>query len=99
MNLGFNTIEQKTTFSLEFSNQIVNGTSQKTKILAAMKTAYEGSTIAADMFDNWIINNPGSIQTMQGLMLPLTLNRPKTPQGIGIHRRLGFQKTYSIRFG
>lgn len=55
--MAFSSISAKTTFAPEF-NQIVNGTSQKTQILAAMKTAYEGSAIAKKMFDDWI-STPG----------------------------------------
>jgi hypothetical protein len=51
--MAFSSISQKTTFASQF-NQIVKGTNitQKTQILSAMKTAYEGSTIAKKMFDD-----------------------------------------------
>jgi hypothetical protein len=58
MALGFSVISQKTTFSKKFTNTIVNGISQKNQILAEMKKAYEKSTIAQVMFDNWITDNP-----------------------------------------
>jgi RTX calcium-binding nonapeptide repeat (4 copies) len=57
MALGFNIIAQKTTFSTQF-NKIVNGTSQKSQILAEMKKAYDKSTVVQDMFDSWIKDNP-----------------------------------------
>jgi Calx-beta domain/RTX calcium-binding nonapeptide repeat (4 copies) len=55
--MAFSSISAKTTFSPEFE-QVVNGITQKAQILAEMKKAYEGSTIAKKMFDDWI-NTPG----------------------------------------
>jgi hypothetical protein len=59
--MPFSTVQSKTIFAPQFS------ATDKAALLAAMQTAYNGSTIAQAMFDNWV--NAGKTITLTLMLI------------------------------